>query len=573
MNPTQIQSTDFSAGMTTYTAGGVTVEGGATLLRQYTINGRSGSAIRRGYSAGQSPNVPDASKPNRITTDGHRLFRELHKFLKNYADVKADPIVSHAYALAFHDFINDDHYIINPKQFTIDRSGGGDFRYTIQFDAVADRVNFQLGLLASIAPALQLATDVVSTTVNNMAGMVNDVTNSVAELGENLEAALGQVSTSVRRLSDSVNRARSTNVGFNELKDSFFKGLNDVKDSVTEELLPAFGADPKSARDSARNGAEQATALNAGVEASGLNDAGLRAGPDDPELDVMRSRLIESQGGVPPLAFAEDFNPFRSTAYVNSRRSVMLLENALYARLVQEEATKDAVGRSFRGSAKDETRRFMSQSNSEFVDYSQFLTIDVPILRGDTLRSICMRHVGNMRAMEYIIQINSLKFPYISESGEPFTLRYGSQIKVPALRGQTSSTKARSQDSLDRALFGEDFRLTKDGDLVLSNSLDDFSLISGIPNLKQALEIIKFRTKLGSNPVFPQIGMPDLIGGESTEDNVLSVYLGAKLCAEIDPRIELVEASALWDQGDTVNVMLDCKAINNTESFQIGVVR
>ena len=263
----------------------------------------------------------------------------------------------------------------------------------------------------------------------------------------------------------------------------------------------------------------------------------------------------------------------RSMAFVNARRTVLLLENALYARLVEEEATEERVERSVRTSIQDETRRIMSQSNSEYVDYSQYPTLVIPILRGDTIRSICMRHVGSIDAMEYVIKINDLKFPFISESGEPFTLRYGGQIRVPALRGRSSNTKARASDSIDRALFGEDFRLTKEGDLVLANGGDDFSLISGIPNLKQALEVIKFRTKLGSNPIFPQIGIPDIIGDTSAEDNVLSAYLGAKLCAETDPRIAAVSASAHWDQGDSINLLLECRAINNNESFQIGVIR
>ena len=564
MNPTQINFTDFGAGVTTYTAGGVLIEGGATLLRQYNIKGRSGVSVRRGYSAGENPSVAGASAPNRLSTDGHRLFREMHKFLSHYADIKADPTNAHRFALAFHDFVNDDAFVINPRQFTVDRSGGGDFSYNIQFDAVADRVGFELNLLNQIFGAVDTISDVLSTSANNMSGLLGDITGTVAEAGDRLNQAMGRVTASVRALDSAVTLAKKTGFGTALFTESIKGALGELT-GATNDLF-----DSSSNRDIATAGARDTTQLRLGVESEEIRQNGLRADANAEEITLAEERVLLEQGVNPPLSISNDFNPITSSAMVIARRALILLENALYARVVREEQASESVSRPRQGMGADRASRLMSATSSTFIDYSNQPVTSVAIYRGDTIRSISLRNTGGGDAVEYIIRLNNLKYPFISQSGEPFTLRYGQTIKVPSFSSE-SPNPSRSSDSVDRALFGQDFRLTSQGDMVLDSSLTDFSLIAGIDNLKQALEVIKFRTKRASNPIFPELGLPDLIGESSAEDNVLLAYTGAKLVAETDRRIRSVKPSALFDEGDGVSVILECSAINNTESFTIGV--
>lgn len=564
MNPTQINFTDFGAGVTTYTAGGVVIEGGATLLRQYTISGRSGVAVRRGYSAGENPSVSGASAPNRLSTDGHRLFREMHKFFEHYADIKADPTNSHRFAMAFHDFINDDAFVINPRQFTVDRSGGGDFRYTIQFDAVADRVGFELNLLNQVFGAIDQVSDILSTSVNNMAGLLGDITGTVAEAGDRLNQAMGRVTASVQALDSSISLAKETGLGTALFTESIRQGIGDMQGAFSSLF------DASSNKDIATAGASHASDLRLGVEAEDIRQNGRRANADSDEITVIEERAVLGQGATPPLSISGDFNPIQSSAMIVARRALILLENALHARVVREEQASESVSRPLQGTGADRGSQLMSSTNSRFVDFSGLPVKSVAIFRGDTIRSISLRNTGGIDAVEYIIRLNNLKYPFISQSGEPFTLRYGDSIKVPSFSSEPTGP-SRSADSIDRALFGEDFRLTAMGDMVLDNSLTDFSLVQGVSNLKQALEVIKFRTKRSSNPLFPELGMPDLIGESSSSDNILLAYTGAKLVAETDRRVKSVRPSALFDEGDGVNIILECSAINNTESFTIGV--
>ena len=573
MNPTQVSFTDFGSGITTYTAGSVVVEGGTTLLRQYTVAGRSGVSVRRGYSSGENPALPNANHPNRLSADGHRLFRELHRFFKHYSSIKADPVNSHRFAMAFHDFVNDDHFIISPTQFSVDRQGNSDYKYNIQFDAIAQRVGFELGLLASIGGAIQTVTDVVSTTINNVAGLSDDLTGSVAEFGGMIGNAMSQVANSIKRLDGSLSTLIETRGGVDLFLENVDRGVDELTGSVKN--FDITETDKTSRKDNAETGAVATTEVRQMLNAQDVEQDGLRA-IDDPsasEISVILDLVARNAGRTPPLSVSNDFNPIKDSKLINAKRSAILLENALYALVVEEESRAETVSRNAGTNSDDTSFRMMAQATRDFTDFSNMFTKQVPVYRGDTIKSIALRHTGTFDSVEYIINLNNLKFPYISETGEPFTVMYGKEIKVPSLDNPNSLVASRKTDSIDRALFGEDFRLTKIGDMVLSNSLDDFSLISGIENLKQALEIIKFRTKQRNNPLFPEIGMPDLIGEPSTEDNILSAYLGAKMVAETDARISSVSASAYYDNGDSVEVMLNCKAISSNESFEIGVIR
>ena len=192
-------------------------------------------------------------------------------------------------------------------------------------------------------------------------------------------------------------------------------------------------------------------------------------------------------------------------------------------------------------------------------------------MRGDTLASIALRAIGDRRAAPYIAKINGLRYPFISESGEPGTVTFGSKILVPQFADQSPRPAyGNRRASEDRRLYGQDLKLTPDGDLIVAGGKTDLAVISGVPNLKQAFETIRIRTRLGSNAVFPGIGYPDLIGAESSQDNIAASIIGARQCALSDPRIASTSIEQARDLGDGVLIALTCRAINNTDIFSVA---
>ena len=554
MNPTMLRSTDFSSGATTFTAGGLLLEGGKTFLRQYTLSGRSGSLIRRGYSSGEAPIASGAGFPTRMTSDGHRLFRELHKFFKVYSDLKEEVTAGHGWVMAFHDFVNEDAFIINPRQFEVSRKGGqGDYSFNIQFDGVAERIGYERGLLENIGYISQRAGDVVSSTILNAGGIMQDVADTTHEF-------FGILTTTVDRVT----------AAWSALEENYgaFKSIGDTLETDIDALNSRF--DRKDRTSASNEGVNETLSLSDKAEIvhqekqAQLAENTVNSG----DIDVAMSRLFESYGVNAPLNQNTSHNPLSSTEILKLKRNASLLLASFFAELVsaQREGSSPVADTGNRvGTTAADV--FLARGRRSFSGYESLPVTEVSVLRGDTLHSLSLRYLGNRRGGEYIARINNLKFPHISDSGEPNTVRFGDKIKVPTLEN-TRVLAHRSR--VDDSIYGTDFRLTQEGNFVISGDKKDFALIEGLGNLKQALETIKLRTKLRTNPLFPDVGIADMIGETSAADNIISVFTAAREAILHDPRVLFCRARSVVDEGDGVVVLLEADAARTSDSLSIG---
>ena len=569
LNPQQINFSDYSAGTSTYTAGGVVIEGGAQFLRQYTISGRSGVARRRGYSAGQIPSENGANSPARITTDGHRLFREMHKFFQYYSEIKGDPSVSFAWSMAFHDFINDDHYIINPRQFNVDRRAGGDYSYQITFDALVERDAAILSILGQIGPFADKWITVASTTAGAFTGLANDLMDAGSEIGGMIEQGTKTLSLVANEIKRTEMRVR----GIPQAMSDFASRVNADWESA-KEALKSLGADKTDIEQMNRIGANISDETGGRASAQMLQRQGQRAAgnnsADIREVSVVEQRLALRHGVSTPQAIDDNYDPRQNSRLLRLRRMSLIAENIALAN-AESSARQQLLISAERSKTDKSTLAGALGSRTDLPDFSSYPTTTITVLRGDTLSSVALRAVGDRRAGAYIAKINGLRYPYISEAGEPGTVQYSTQIIVPQFGGRRSNVLYGDRRATeDKRLYGQDLRLTIEGDLISSGDKTDLAVISGVENLKQAFEIIKLRTKLGSNAIFPGIGYPDLIGAESSGDNIAAAIIGARQCALADPRINSVTIEQAQDVGDGVIVALTCRAVNNTDSFSVG---
>jgi len=565
LNPSQINFIDYSSGTTTYTAGGVVMEGGAVMLRQYTLTGRSGTARRRGYSAGEIPSS-GGNAPARITADGHRLFREMHKFLKHYSDIKNDPQSSYAWSIAFHDFINDDAFIINPRQFTVDRKGAGDYNYTLTFDAVQPRRTTALSLLQRIGPFADKTLAVVSTTAGAFSGLANDIADSAGEVGGTIARSARTLNVLANELNKSVLRVRNIPTAFGDR-------LADAQESYAEaiEAFKTLGVDKDDRAGLALASARQSSEVADLSQAQNLLQNGQRPNADR-EITPVEARRAGALGVRAPQAVNDSFDPIRSNRLLQLRRKALLSEASALGLAAQELRRSRGAQPASSTQTNGELGRVLGAGATR-RSFDGYPTGELVIYRGDTLMSIALRAIGDRNAAPYIAKINGLRYPYISDSGEPYTLRYGDKIVVPQFADSAPRQMlGESSDRIDERTFGRDLRLTPDGDLIATGDKTDLAVVSGVENIKQAIEIIKLRTRLGANALFPAVGIPDFIGAESAADTVAAAILGAKQCVESDPRIKSVRVEQAVDRGDGVIVALTCKTINTAEAFTAGAM-
>ncbi|CAH2606346.1 conserved protein of unknown function (plasmid) [Rhodovastum atsumiense] len=178
--------------------------------------------------------------------------------------------------------------------------------------------------------------------------------------------------------------------------------------------------------------------------------------------------------------------------------------------------------------------------------------------QGDTLQAIALRELGDASKWSDLAALNNLLPPYVvdtlaeleDDAGDPppgRVLLVGMPIKIPA-PGPAPSGVLDVSD-----LFGTDLDLS--GGLLSVSEAGDLQLVSGVPNLRQALHH-RLETHTGELIFHPDYGQRfhELIGGPA---NPITNLLGASYvasCVRSDPRIANVRDTKAELRGDGIAV-------------------
>jgi hypothetical protein len=181
----------------------------------------------------------------------------------------------------------------------------------------------------------------------------------------------------------------------------------------------------------------------------------------------------------------------------------------------------------------------------------------------DTLQKLAFRELQSAGRWPEIAILNGLRPPYLS--GDPLhpgiiagqVLLYGEPIKIPAPITNTLSGVTPIQ------AFGIDLGLT-DG-LLTADTTGDLALASGIPNLKQALEL-RLRNEIGCLQFHPRYGnAAGRLKGRKQNGNIHLLML--RFCEETllaDPRVKGVSDGTATASGDAVLISITALADGGT---------
>ncbi len=171
--------------------------------------------------------------------------------------------------------------------------------------------------------------------------------------------------------------------------------------------------------------------------------------------------------------------------------------------------------------------------------------------RGDDLRKIALRELGDASQWVHLANINNLMPPYIVDSLLEVTssqvLLAGAMLKVPA--PVTAPTGVTDEASV----LGTDLHLV-DG-MLTDDGAGDIGTLSDVPNLQQALEH-RLATRQGELVYHPRYGdrVHELVGkGNGPVPTQLAASWTAK-CLNSDPRVSAVRNPAAATAGDTISV-------------------
>lgn len=179
------------------------------------------------------------------------------------------------------------------------------------------------------------------------------------------------------------------------------------------------------------------------------------------------------------------------------------------------------------------------------------------IRRGDTLRAIAYRELGDANRWPELVWINNLIAPYVTDNAGQATsqvLLAGDLIKIPSPSGVADNKTTEVE------LYGADLALT-DGRLSAVDG--DFALVAGRPNLLQQLGNA-VETPRGQLQFHPDYGCK-IHALKGAKNNAVAASLGAgyvKAVVMADYRISSVTSAVAVVSGDKMEVTVKANALN-----------
>lgn len=173
--------------------------------------------------------------------------------------------------------------------------------------------------------------------------------------------------------------------------------------------------------------------------------------------------------------------------------------------------------------------------------------------RDDSMQAIALRELGDSSRWPELVSLNQLIPPFITDDTSlagAGVLLGGQLIKIPATDAVVA-TLTRDTD----IVFESDLSLDA-GDLQ-ADAGGDFAIVSGLPNLRQALShrLDTDRGELGFHPEYGSL-LRRIVGTVNGPTAGLLAASYAKSAVAADPRIQQVTSSDATVAGDRVTVDL-----------------
>lgn len=177
--------------------------------------------------------------------------------------------------------------------------------------------------------------------------------------------------------------------------------------------------------------------------------------------------------------------------------------------------------------------------------------------RGDTLRAVAARELGDASRWWELASINALAPPYLTDDpdlADNGVLLTGARLSVP------SSVDFVPAHIDPATVFGSDVLLTR-GEMTSADG--DLEVVSGSPNLTQAIRHV-IATDIGEILAHPAYGCGAraLIGRGNGPASMMLADRLVQRAVNADSRISQVTESHTEIQGDALRVELTAQAIN-----------
>ena len=165
---------------------------------------------------------------------------------------------------------------------------------------------------------------------------------------------------------------------------------------------------------------------------------------------------------------------------------------------------------------------------------------------GESLFDFSLRVTGASNNWFLIAVLNNMQDQYTLVDGQP--LVGGVELKIP-----TSGIPIAANDTTGVGGLLIDLKL-QNGDLVpVGSDPQDVAITFGAENLKQAM-MVRLLTEEGTHPVYPELGLPRLVGSKMTGEVIATALMGVRSELLSDRRVSAIENYDVEVVGDTLTV-------------------
>lgn len=481
---------------------------------------------RKSYSRSLSPTVLQA-------ISGKRHFEYLQDAVfRTYADLKRDPATSAGVYMLFHNTKDDEHWLVVPKRFTLNRTADKRvlYEYDIELlvvgpgeDAAEPFISEDKTLLDTMRDGLRMA----KSYVDMATGFVNDVTATIGEV-ERLVKDAGKIIATIGDLADATSNLIS---GVTDLIESPAALLNTLADSIDRV---------------------QNTLVTAVAETQGISSTYVNAWR---RVNDSLNRL-----GIHPELFESEAQ--------KTLRKIRERQETLASTITRAlEATAPTSLRGFENRGTEPLPGAANRADAELGvgkgvnRYSG--TRGVRVAQGDTLASLAANYLGDARLWQDIALLNGLKPPFLDSQADavlagpenplPGILSIGATIQIPTFsrspqRYPIATTLGVSAElPFEEQLLGREFRLEPtdarknvyDWVVDADHGSQDFKTIAGVDNLAQGLTT-RLTTQRGHNVLYKRLGLERIVGLNQVDIDAQEARFRIIEAVAADPRVGAV---------------------------------
>lgn len=558
INPDRFEYTlPFANELTPQQEGGVVVEDAGIVIATITMSATTGFKLRRqrtkfraGTGAKFTGFLSDVGTVFGQDVSGQMAFWILaSKCFEGYSELKADPETSAGTSMELH--IPKDTLALEvvPKTFALTRNANSErvtYRYNITLEVIGDADALDLSALEDEDDIFDKIIDTITTirdTLGQIAATVDDITamaDSLRRVWQGLSSFLDDIGNIVRSCTDFVTGIKS----FVNIPKAFMQSTA----ALAEDAATLFRDTATLPADVAQSFADLGDYANALIVASRDHFKGAWQDVSDAYNKRATARYSDD------ITDDDEKDEIASIAQAATDAAGAQTPEQVY-------------GSNFLPG--DERRALLATSDPRLKtgDYSGFE--EKPVGQGDTLAGIAARELGDARKWTDLALINNLSPPYITpEARLPGTLQPGSRIIIPVNKpvqpAQVLTTgNPETGGSQAEAHLGVDYeyvQVTKGQwgwRIDATHGSVDGIKTSGIGNLSQALGT-RLRTQRGTNILFPNVGLPRLVGVDQAENPAIEVNLRVRQQILADPRVDRLQGATFTVVQDAITI--DIKA-------------